>query len=463
MNTADGISSVASPGGARWWLLLITVALLTRLVWAFAMAPRRPFTDEIHYIAHARALAEGKGYVDETGRATAYWPAGYPAVLSVFYRIAGYSQVANTVLQTTLGIATAAILAGIGTAAFGVRIGRFGALLFAAYPNHVFYATLHLTEPLCCFLVTAAIALLLAGAKADGGKRQVLFLAAAGIAFGLGALTRSAVLLFPVVLPLWFLTQHWPLSKVLTRTALIALCAALAVAPWMWRNHAVTKKWFTISSNGGDIFWAGSYPGSLGGYAPWSKVGGELPMGSGADEARESSMYSKGLRAMGDHPVQAFLRVFQKVSYFFALETDGALWNIKGLGQPPLVLAILMLALAIAAYLLVVSFAILGIMCTPARHPLVPLFLLLTGYLVLVSIAFVGDPRYHFVLLPLAVVFAAKGLLDGLPGLSKLQQGNEREWRRHLATWGSVVGIFLVLIAANIVLKFLEFKRYVSG
>jgi hypothetical protein len=31
------------------------------------------YSDEIHYIAQARSLAEGKGYVDESGRPTAYW------------------------------------------------------------------------------------------------------------------------------------------------------------------------------------------------------------------------------------------------------------------------------------------------------------------------------------------------------------------------------------------------------
>jgi 4-amino-4-deoxy-L-arabinose transferase-like glycosyltransferase len=474
MNTADRISSLTSSGGARWWLLLITVALLTRLAWAAAMAPRQPYSDEIHYIAQARSLAEGRGYVDESGRPTAYWPVGYPALLSVGYRLGGSSGIVDTVLQIALSIATVVIVAWIGTAAFGAHIGRSAALLLSVYPNHVFYSTLYLSEPLFCFLVTASVGLLLRGAQINGARKQVLFLAAAGISLGLAALARSVIVLFPAVLPIWFLRQSWPISKLLTRTALITLCATLAVGPWMWRNHAVTKKWFTISSNGGDAFWVGNYPGALGGYAGWldmgtrwrpedarsNNLGDGLRMGTGDLETRE---YGMGLRAIDDHPAQAFLRVFQKVSYFFALETDGALWNIKGFGQPPLALAPFPLALASAAYLVVVSFAILGIICTPGKHALVSLFLLLTGYLVLATVAFFGDPRYHYVLLPIASIFAVKGMLEGIPWLSKRFEGNERDRRRHLATWGSVVGIYLVLIAVNLVLKFLEFKRYVSS
>ena len=456
MTRADRLASLTP---ARWWLLLISIALLTRLAWAAAMAPRQPYTDEVHYISHARSLAEGKGYVDESGRPTAYWPVGYPALLSVFYRLGGESQAANTILQIALGIATAVILAWLGTMAFGPRIGRSAALLLAIYPNHVFYSTLNLTEPLFCFFVTASAALLLRGSRAvDRAANQVLPLASAGIALGLGALVRPVLLLFPVVLPVWFWRLRWPMSKLLSQTALVAFGTLLTVGPWVLRNHAVTGAWFTISSTGGDNFWAGNYPGSLGGYAHPRQINEQVRWGTGDDEARE---YSLGLHAIAQQPARAFLRVFQKASYFFALETDGALWNLKGFRQPPLLLAVVLLGLANAAYLLVVTFAVLGIIRTPARHPLLSLFLLLTGYLVLVTIVFFGDPRYHYALLPLALIFAVKGWLDGLPWLRKPFDIKDQQRRRQLAMWGAVVGCYLLLIAVNLVLKFLEFRQYV--
>ena len=89
--------------------------------------------------------------------------------------------------------------------------------------------------------------------------------------------------------------------------------------------------------------------------------------------------------------------------------------------------------------------------------------MLLTGYLVLVTVAFFGDPRYHYVMLPIASIFAVKGILEVILWLSKRFDGNGRDRRRYLATWGSVAGIYLVLVAMNLVLKFLEFKRYVSS
>ena len=99
-------------------------------------------------------------------------------------------------------------------------------------------------------------------------------------------------------------------------------------------------------------------------------------------------------------------------------------------------------------------------MCTPARHPLVSLFLLLTGYLLLVCIVFVGDPRYHYALLPLAVILAAKGLLDGLPSMRKVLAGEIPGGRHRLGAWGGAVGAYLAFIVLNLFLKFLEFARY---
>ena len=69
----------------RWWLVLIGAALIARLAWAVALAPREPRFDERSYIFHARTLAEGKGYINQEGRRTAYWPVGYPLVLAICY------------------------------------------------------------------------------------------------------------------------------------------------------------------------------------------------------------------------------------------------------------------------------------------------------------------------------------------------------------------------------------------
>lgn len=144
----------------RWWLLLVGTALVAQLVWIVSLGPREPRFDESQYVLRARNLAAGKGYTDEAGRSDAFWPPGYPAVLSVCYRMFGDSRSVGIGLQVVLAIATSVLISVLGTAAFGMRIGRPAAFLLAVYPTHVFYATLYLTEPLFTLLVTAAVLLL---------------------------------------------------------------------------------------------------------------------------------------------------------------------------------------------------------------------------------------------------------------------------------------------------------------
>lgn len=97
------------------------------------------------------------------------------------------------------------------------------------------------------------------------------------------------------------------------------------------------------------------------------------------------------------------------MSYFFALETDGVLWNLKGLAQPPPA----------------ICFAVLGLTYMPLTCPLASLFLLLTGYLVLVAVVFIGDPRYHFALIPFIRLLRQGRLLDGVLDGERAQECQE--------------------------------------
>jgi 4-amino-4-deoxy-L-arabinose transferase-like glycosyltransferase len=436
-------------------MLLVGTALAARLVWAAALGPREPRFDESQYVLHARNLAAGNGYTDENGHLEVYWPPGYPAVLSVGYRLFGYRPFVGTALQVLLGIATIVLISTIGTAAFGTRIGRYAALLLAVYPTHVFYATLNLTEPLFTLLVMFAVLLL--WRSLTGGAAPI---AAAGLVLGLAAYTRPVVLLFAGVLPVWYLLQRWPFRKALAAVALSGGFTLLAVCPWLIRNHGVTGSWVEMSTEGGYNLWVGNYPGALGGYAHRREIHQAFQDGGGFDSARG---YRLGLAAIAASPGRALLRVAQKLSYFFALETDGVLWNFKGLDySPPRAAVFLLLALANAAYGWVLAFAILGLMGTSRSHPLAGLLLALTGYLVLITSVFISDPRYHYVLIPLAAIFSVKGWLEEWPILRNAIRAREAWAGRRLLIWGATMAVFAALMAGNLMLKFLELQRHLT-
>jgi 4-amino-4-deoxy-L-arabinose transferase-like glycosyltransferase len=447
----SAIDRIAAMPQRWWWLLLIGSGLIARLAWAVALPPREPRFDEIHYVSLAKNLAEDKGYTGKDGRPEAFWPIGYPAILSVCYRIGGYGFLTGFVLQVVLGIATVGLIPVIGGAFFGLRVVRLAALLLAIYPNHVFYSTLNLSEPLFTFLVVASIALLLRGLV-----RGAAWTAVAGCVLGLAGLVRPLILLFPVVLLTWYWRQRWPFRKALATMALAAGCCLVTVSPWLVRNHGLTASWLTISTEGGFMFWVSNAPGAYGGYAYREKIEGQF---SESDRYDYSRGYRLGLEAIAASPAGALVREFQKVSYFFALETDGVLWNFKGLVRlPPRAVTVLTVSVANVAYLFVLGFAVVGLVNAPGTHPLSSLLLLLAGYLVLVTAVFVGDPRYHYALVPVAVIFGAKGFLEDWPALAKAAKADSAGARRKVIVSGVIVAAFLGLMVVNLGLKYLEFK-----
>ena len=445
------LARLAALDRRRWLLLLIATALVTRFAWAVALSSRAPRFDERAYIAHAIRLAEGKGYVDGNGQPTAFWPVVYPAVLGAFYALAGQSPLTGVLLQGILGIAVCLLISFVGTAAFGPRVGRPAALLLAIYPTHVFYTTLHLTEPLFTLLLVTAVALLLKSLV-----RGTAAAAAGGLALGLAALTRPAILLLPLALPVWYWLQGRRRSTALALAVVVGCGTLAAVSPWLVRNHAVTGSWTTISTTGGYNFWMGNHPGAFGGYGMRKEINERLRDSTGYDYSRG---YRLGLAHIAASPLRTAIRALRKVSYFFALETDGVLWNLKGLAQrPPMPVTLVLLGVANAAYVVVLAFAVLGLMGTPREHPLASLFLLLTGYLVLVTAVFIGDPRYHYALMPFAAVFSAKGFVEDWPVLTEAVKTKRPGARRRLLTWVAIIVVFVILIAANVVLKTLEFS-----
>jgi len=138
-----------------------------------------------------------------------------------------------------------------------------------------------------------------------------------------------------------------------------------------------------------------------------------------------------------------------------ALETDGVLWNIKGLDrQPATAVQLGLLGLANLAYLLTIALAALGLLRLPGGDPLRDWFLRAGAYQVAMSVVFVGDPRYHFGLIPLAIIFAAKGARDVQ---DRLAEGKLSSALAGVSgRWVAIMVVFATLIAMNLWLKLAE-------
>ena len=341
----------------------------------------------------------------------------------------------------------------MGERLFGRQIGRVAGLVAALYPTHVFYSTLMLTEPLCTLLLVAAGALLLWSLRV-GAPGAV----AAGAVFGLAILTRPVFLLMPAIVPAWYAVNGLRARRALGLGALTA-CAALAVlSPWLARNHREFGTWTEVSSTGGYNFLLGHHPLALGGYAGAPDLKRQLLTGSRVDGPRG---YRIGWEAIRASPFAAFARAVQKTSYLVALETDGVLWNLKGLpSRPSMAGTLTLLAIANLAYVLVVSGCLLGLAGTPGHRPFTTLFGFIAVYVLVMAMTFVGDPRYHYSLIPFAAIFFSKALLQDGPVLLAAWRAGEPisrvQWRR----WIIPTVIAGLLMLGNLWLKHVEVQRF---
>ncbi|MDX1383533.1 MAG: hypothetical protein R3190_07820 [Thermoanaerobaculia bacterium] len=442
---------------ARWldslpslaWLGFLTgTAAAARLSWWLLVAKRVPIFDEVGYLGNARRLADGLGYVDATGAPTAFWPPGFPFLVSLVFR-AGGDLGATIGVQVGLGVLLALIVTRLATADFGRPAGRLAGLACGLYPNLAMFSTLFLAETLFTLLLAAAA---LCAIAPPSGRERLGAVLCGGLLAG-AVLTRPVAILFPLLLPLVYLRRHRALRPAAVASALTLGAFLVALAPWLVRNHAHFGTW-SPSTTGAYNFWIGNHPEALGGYAH-----GPLPH-KNEIERGSSIGFTLGWQSVREHPVRAVARSIAKLSYFFALETDGVLSNLKGLSaSPPLSWALPLLAVANLAYVTLVIATSAAVASGGWRTPTGLYLVLLTADLAAMSVIFIGDPRYHFPLVPFAIPVAVSWLVDALPRQVERLRSGDPAALRGARRFAAVVVAWALLMAANLYLKKIEFDR----
>jgi 4-amino-4-deoxy-L-arabinose transferase-like glycosyltransferase len=410
------------------------------------MMDRTPQFDEVEYLDLATRLAAGEGYVDETGRPVAFWPVGYPAVLSLMFRLAGPSSVVGVGLQVALSVAACLLLSIVGSRVLGPGPGRLAGLMLAIYPTHVMYSTLHLTEPLFMLLLLGVASCLFLG-----DKQRLAWLCFGGLLFGLAVLTRPLILPLGVALPFALHRSGQRIGKTLLATAVVVAMTLITILPWLWRNHELSGRWTTVTTSGGYNFWVGNNPAARGGYVHPDDIKVSLQDDDGYDWHRG---YRLGWEWIRENPATAALSMPLKISHLVALETDGVLWNLKGFDRaPPLLLVVFLLLVANVTYVGVLATASLALMNRPDLPLMGRFTVLLCGYMLAIVLIFFGDPRFHLPLIPFFLLSSAsmfvgerstslKGVLGSQPG--------------RLRNWAGLMAILGLLMLVNLSVKYFE-------
>jgi len=214
----------------RWDPVLLWIlagALAIRLGVLFLVSPTPLASDELDYFWRAAERAQGLEPENAGLR---------PPLMEFFYggifRLTGASIPVARFVTVLTSVLLLIPLYHIGDRLGGRRTARLAAALAALYPNFIGFSHSLWSETL--FLALTLSGIVLVGSHVE---RPALWkLAAAGIAFGLSALTRVVGVAFPILVAGWLV---WTYRSELRRSlrslaapACLLVATALPIAPW---------------------------------------------------------------------------------------------------------------------------------------------------------------------------------------------------------------------------------------
>jgi 4-amino-4-deoxy-L-arabinose transferase-like glycosyltransferase len=373
------------------------------------------FDDTYWYDSRAQILANGQGYVFFDGAPTAAWPVGYPAFLAAIYRVTDDSLLSAKVASVFLGALTVLGVYALGARVFGPRAGWAAALVLAFFPNQILFSALVMSEILSAFLL---LLVLLAVVYLTLNRERVRWWGAAvvGLLIGLTAMVRGEFLLFFLVplLPWRLALGSW--RRALGYTGVAFVTMVLVLTPWTIRNAVRLHYPVVVSTGAVANLLAGHWSGAdgAGSFVPGNAVQEQyvhLP-----NPEREIAMYKahirKALAWAVRHPWEEITLVPRKLYYLYGADSAGIQWILS---RPVMNKEVVdFFTTSSNGYYYIVGGWIL--LSLPSwwclRDPRRLLLMLTVLYFSLIfGIVFVGDPRYHFALMPAAVVLASPALV----------------------------------------------------
>jgi 4-amino-4-deoxy-L-arabinose transferase-like glycosyltransferase len=431
--------------------VILSFALSARLLWVFVTGwEPTPDDDAFRYDFAARALADGRGYVHLDGTPTAFWPPGYPLLLSAAYVLFGETVRAAQLVNVALGTATVALVYLIGRRTLGPAAALIAASIVAAFPSLIFFTGVTLSEIAFTFLALLGVYLLLVeaqthtvGARVTGSYSRGLkpaasardgeaagfipqitnifppalnlrLLLAAGLVLGLASLVRGQALLLPLVLVPFWLRSGVAWRLVGRRLVAVALGLGLIVAPWTVRNAIEMDAPVLIATNAGVDFWIGHHDNATGDFGAFgsSELVYRYPELTPTErEVRvNTDGFREGLTYAVTHPAQELALPFKKLFYLYYNDEEGLKWNEGHGGQRFLAGPVreALLSLSNVYYFAVLGLVVLGIpLWASRRDPGRLLLISLLAYWTLIHLVFFADPRFHAPILPIAALLAA--------------------------------------------------------
>jgi 4-amino-4-deoxy-L-arabinose transferase-like glycosyltransferase len=418
---------VHARGSRRFFALLgviLVVALGVRVAYVLGEARHdERFYDAAYYELQARAIADGRGYVDPFAGAHGHQPGVHPSAehppLTVLALVpvakvgdwlglaAEDSQLAMRFEIALVGLGVVALVGLLGRELAGDRTGLIAAGIAAVYPFLWVNDGLIMSEAFAALAVTGALLLTLRLLR----RPSIALAAGLGALCGAAALARAElILLAPLLaLPLLVSLRAMPWSRRLAIVGSLAAATIVLVGPWVAFNLSRFDEPTFISTNDGTAMLASScdqaYYGRLTGLTDvFHCIPDHVPAG---DASVVSRVYrDRAVDYIRAHKQRTAVVVLARIGRDWGLYRPGDMpgWNVAE-GRPRWVTE-----LGMAFYYPLLAFAIGGIVVLRRRRTrqwplLVPPIIVTVG-----TVLAYGQTRFRVPAEPSLVVLAAVGI-----------------------------------------------------
>jgi hypothetical protein len=201
-----------------------------------------------HYHDLALELAAGRPFP------TLEVPWGYAYFLAAFYRTFGDRPWIPLVVQAVLNASMPWLVFRVGREWFGERVAVTAAVLTALFSFNTVYASTQSSDAVCTVLFMTMLVAFVEGRRA----KQLWWFGLTGLLGGLAAQFRPNLILIPALLAVVTLVNRIDVRTRLAQAALVIACAAVALAPWVFRNYRLTHRLLPTSVHGGVQLWYGT-------------------------------------------------------------------------------------------------------------------------------------------------------------------------------------------------------------
>lgn len=212
-----------------------------------------------HFDLQAQNILDGKAsmfWIDDPSRTeAAVYPPGYSLWLAFVYKVTGErSAFVVQIFQWVMDALSVLLVVGVGTTAFGFRVGWISGLLAALAPQLALYGVTPMADAPTSWLVVGGVWMLLLAVR----KQSVGFALGAGLLLGASCWLRANALLLAIgCAAALFLFVRSERRTRLQLSLSVALGAAILIAPLLLRN-AVTFRAFVPTGLGmGTNLWEG--------------------------------------------------------------------------------------------------------------------------------------------------------------------------------------------------------------